>query len=112
LGAAKAASDEATGKNNGRVFVWKYTVELEEPDPETGRTTEDRQFTLPLPRKYKRFKFAKRLATGDIVAALAVIVGQDSPALVELEELELDDDEFEIFMERLGEAIGGTTAKN
>lgn len=103
LGAAKAASDEANGKTGGRVFVWKYK------DEETG---EDRQFTLALPRKYKRFKFAKKLATGDIVGALAVIVGPNSPALEELEDLELDDEEFEIFMERLGEAIGGTTAKN
>jgi hypothetical protein len=102
LGAAKAASDEANGSKNGRVFVWKYK----------GDDGSDQQFTLSLPRKYKRFKFAKKLATGDIVGALGVIVGPDSPALEELEELELDDDEFELFMERLGEAIGGTSAKN
>lgn len=99
--AAKAASDEATGKS--RVFTWKYTVE-------NDGVTEDRQLELVIPKKYKRFKFARKLASGDVMSALELVFGAD--AVSDLEDLEMDDDEFDLFMERLGEALGGTSAKN
>lgn len=98
LGAAKAVSDEAKGKT--RIFVWKYT-------DEDGT---EREISLVIPKKYKRFKFSRKLATGDVMGALEVVFGKDPVA--DLEELEMDDDEFEIFMERLGEALGGTSVKN
>ena len=108
LNAASAANDEAKGKS--RIFVWKYVVDLETPDPETGRTTEDRQLTLSIPRKYKRFKFSRALASGDVMTGMEIVFGKEQVA--ELEELEMTDEEFELFMERLGEALGGTTTKN
>lgn len=100
--AAKAASDEATGKP--RVFVWKYKVETDDGE------TEDRQLELVIPKKYKRFKFARKLASGDVMSALELVFGVE--AVSDLEDLEMDDDEFDLFMERLGEALGGTSAKN
>jgi hypothetical protein len=109
LGAAKAASDEATKKT--RVFVWKYTVEVEKEGGEPGEMiTEDRQLDLVIPKKYKRLKFAKYLASGNILDALELVFGAE--AAEELEELDMDDDEFDLFMERLGHALGGTNAKN
>lgn len=98
---AKAASDEANGKN--RIFVWKYSVVV-------GDKLEDRQIDLVVPRKFKRLKFTRLVAANDIMSALELIFGADKVA--DLEDLEMDEDEFELFMERLGEAIGGTSAKN
>jgi hypothetical protein len=100
--AAKAVRDEATGKP--RVFVWNYKVETDDGG------TEDRQLELVIPRKYKRFKFARKLASGDVMSALELVFGVE--AVSDLEDLEMDDDEFDLFMERLGEALGGTSAKN
>ncbi len=104
--AAKAASDEAKGKN--RVFVWKYSVVVE--DDEGNEKVEDRQLDLIVPRKFKRLKFTRLIAANDIMSALELIFGAEKVA--DLEDLEMDEDEFELFMERLGEAIGGTSAKN
>lgn len=100
LGAAKAASDEATGKT--RIFVWKYT-------DDDGN---DQELTLTIPRKYKRFKFSRKLATGDVMGALETVFKNQKDAVAQIEEIEMDDDEFELFMERLGEALGGTSVKN
>lgn len=103
---AKAASDEAKGKN--RIFVWKYSVVVE--DDEGNEKVEDRQLDLIVPRKFKRLKFTRMIASNDIMGALELIFGRDS--VRDLEDLDMDEDEFELFMERLGEAIGGTSAKN
>jgi hypothetical protein len=104
--AAKAASDEAKGKN--RIFVWKYKVTVE--DDEGSEKVEDRQLDLIVPRKFKRLKFTRLIAANDILGALELIFGAEKVS--DLEDLEMDEDEFEMFMERLGEAIGGTSAKN
>ncbi len=95
---AKAASDEAKGKT--RIFVWKYT-------DDDGK---EQEISLVIPKKYKRFKFSRKLASGDVMAALEVVFGVE--AVSEVEEIAMDDEEFEVFMERLGEALAGTSAKN
>jgi len=107
LGAAKAASDEATAPKGARLFVWKWKEEVETDD---GTTLEDREVTLIIPRKFKRLKFTRLFAAGDVMGALELIVGKE--AVEDLEEVEMDEDEFEMFMERLGECIAGTSAKN
>lgn len=101
LGAADAASDEA--KSKARIFQWKYTVE-------DGDEVQEKTLSLTIPRKFKRLKFTKMFASGDISSALELLFGAE--AAEEIEEIEFDDREFELFMERLGEAIAGTSAKN
>lgn len=96
--AAKAASDEATGKT--RPFVWTY-----EDSDGTEQTIK-----LDIPKRFKRLKFAKLMSRNDIMGGLELVFG---PAAVEeLEELDMGQDEFEDFLEKVGEAIGGTTTKN
>lgn len=80
---------------------------------------------LEIPRKWKRFKFMRSLARGDISAALESVwlpiksrdedgneVVSENPALAVLEELEIDETEFETALERLAEALSGTSAGN
>jgi hypothetical protein len=99
--AAEAAHQEATGKRT-RIFVWKYQVEPAEPD----MVPEERTVELVIPRKFKRFKFARKAGAGDFIGALEVVFGVE--ALEPLEDMDLDAEEWEDFMTRLGEAIGGT----
>jgi hypothetical protein len=108
LGAAKAASDEGTAPKGARLFVWRWKEEVE--TDEGGTKVEDREVTLTIPRKFKRLKFTRLFASGDVMGALELIVGKS--AVADLEEIEMDDEEFELFMERLGECIAGTSAKN
>lgn len=71
---------------------------------------------LLLPRKWKRFKFMRRLRSGDLWGALEAIWpptndkdGEEEvhPELAKLEELEVDEDEFRLTIERLGETLMG-----
>lgn len=96
--AAQAAVDEVKGKS--RIFVWTHKVEG--PD---GAVQEE-ALELTIPRKFKRFKFARRAGSGDFVGALEVVFGPT--ALEPMEEWEMDAEEWEDFMTRLGEAISGT----
>jgi hypothetical protein len=96
--AAKAAHAEATGKS--RTFTWDHKVEG--PGGEVGVET----MSLEIPRKFKRFKFSRRVAAGDYLGALEVVFGRD--VLEPLEDWDMDAEEFEGFMTALGEAIGGT----
>jgi hypothetical protein len=98
--AAEAAFDEVKGKS--RIFVWTYTVEPPNPD----EAPEKRVLELTIPRKFKRFKFARKAGAGDFVGALEVVFGAE--ALEPLEDLDMDQEEWEDFMNRLGEAIAGT----
>lgn len=74
---------------------------------------------LVLPRKWKRFKFMRRLRSGDLWGALEAIwpPAKDEndeeeihPELAKLEELEVDEDEFRLTIERLGETLMGEGA--
>lgn len=98
---AEHAHREATGKRP-KVFTWKYQVEPTEPNA----ALEERTVELVIPRKFKRFKFARKAGAGDFIGALEVVFGAE--ALEPLEDMDLDAEEWEDFMERLGEAISGT----
>lgn len=97
LRAAQAAHEEATGKP--RIFTW---VHKEERDGEPV----EMEISLVIPKKFKRFKFAKLGAEGNYIGALQVVFGAE--ALDPLDDWDIDAEEFELFMERLGEAISGT----
>ena len=105
--AANAANDDA--KKRSRIFTWRYKEVVTEEESGNEKV-EDRQVDLVIPRKFKRLKFTRLLAANDILGALELIFGKE--AVADLEDLEMDEDEFEMFMERLGEAISGTSAKN
>lgn len=107
--AVEAAEAEATGKDRTITFG----------EGEDARTFE-------LPRKWKRFKFMRAMARGDMAACLDSIwppskekdpiTGQlvDKPHEVveQIEELDIDEDDFEAAFEALGNALGGTSAGN
>jgi hypothetical protein len=95
---AEHAHAEATGKKD-RTFTWEY---------EADRDGEVQKMTLELviPRKFKRFKFARRAAQNDFVGALEVVFGPE--ALEPLDDIEMNAEEWERFMTSLGEAVGGT----
>lgn len=98
--AAEAVHAEAKGKS--RTFVWKYQPETTSPD----QVPEEKVLTLVIPRKFKRFKFARKAGAGDFIGALEVVFGAE--ALEPLEDMDMDAEEWEKFMTELGEAIGGT----
>lgn len=102
--AAEAAEAEATGR--------RKTVTFGDGDD---------AITLEIPRKWKRFKFLRALGRGDIGAALEAIWQpipdekgelQTHPSVLALEEVDIDEDDFKIVLEALGEALGGTDAGN
>lgn len=95
--AAQAAVDEVKGKS--RTFTWKYTVT-------EGDGVREETLELAIPRRFKRFKFARRAAQNDFVGALEVVFGPE--ALEPLDDIEMDAEEWERFMTALGEAVGGT----
>lgn len=81
----------------------------------------DDALTLEIPRKFKRFKFMRALSAGDMGRALSAIwqptIGEDGepvdhPALEAMDDLELDDDEFNAAMEAIGRAVGGADTGN
>lgn len=98
--AAEAAHAEATGKKT-RTFTWVHKEEG--PDGEVQEMT----WSVEVPRKFKRFKFARRANQGDYFGALEVVFGGSS-VLEPLEEWSMDAEEFQALMEALGEALGGT----
>ena len=86
----------------------------------------DEAATFELPRKWKRFKFMRAMARGDIAGCLDSIwppskekdpltgqmVDKPHPIVEQIENLDIDDDDFAAAFERLGEAVGGTSAGN
>lgn len=85
----------------------------------------DDALTVEVPRKWKRFKFMRALARGDVAACLDAIwppskgkdaLGQPTeephPIVAQVEDLDLDDDEFIAAFEQLGQAMGGTSLGN
>jgi len=92
--AAQAAHDEVTGRQ--KVFRWTHTTD-------DGQT---HTLELAIPRRFKRFKFARLIAAGDFLGALELLFGAE--AIRAIEDWEMDDVEFEQFMAALGEAIAGT----
>lgn len=96
---AEHAHAEATGKKN-RTFTWVHKEEG--PDGEVQEMT----WSVEVPRKFKRFKFARRANQGDYFGALEVVFGGSS-VLEPLEEWSMDAEEFQALMEALGEAVGG-----
>lgn len=92
--AAEHAHAEATGRS--RVFTWTYQ----------DGDGQERALELTIPRKFKRFRFARKAAQGDFVGALEVVFGAE--ALEPLDDVEMDAAEWERFMTSLGEALGGT----
>lgn len=106
--AAKAAADEGSKKAKTLTFG----------DGEDA-------LTVDLPRKWKRFKFMRAMARGDVAGCLDAIwpptkgkdalgqeVDEPHPTVAQIEELDLDDEEFLDAFEQLGEAIGGTSSGN
>jgi hypothetical protein len=81
--------------------------------------------TVDVPRKWKRFKFMRAMARGDVAGCLDAIwppskgrdaLGQEidepHPTVAQIEDLELDDEEFLAAFEGLADALGGTSAGN
>lgn len=107
--AVEAAEAEATGKARTITF---------------GEGEDARTFDLP--RKWKRFKFMRALGRGDIAGCLDSIwppskakdpitgqmVDKPHPVVEEIEDLDIDEDDFERAFEALGNALGGTSAGN
>lgn len=107
--AVEAAEAEAAGKDRSITF---------------GEG--DSAVTFELPRKWKRFKFSRALARGDIAACLDSIwppsreedpvtgqmVDKPHPVVEQIEELDVDGDEFTAALDRLGHALAGTSAGN
>lgn len=76
----------------------------------TDRTFQVGDVTLNVPRKWKRMKFLRLLNSGDMWGAMTVVFGAEQVA--QLDDVELDADEFQNLAERLGEVLGGTSAGN
>lgn len=86
----------------------------------------DDAVTVELPRKWKRFKFMRAMARGDIAGCLDSIwpptrekdpitgqmVDKPHPVVEQIEDIDVDDEDFNAAFERLGEALGGTSAGN
>lgn len=66
--------------------------------------------TLDIPRKWKRFKFMRRLNSGDMVGALECVFGVE--AVEQLDELDLTEDEFTDSLEVIAKALGGVSMGN
>lgn len=66
--------------------------------------------TLTVPRKWQRFKFLRRINSGDVIGALESVFGVE--AVESLDEIEIDEHEFSEVLETLAEALGGTSAGN
>jgi hypothetical protein len=106
--AAKALNADSKGTRGGKIFVWRYVEEIEPDEGEPYQ--EDREVTLIIPRKFKRLLFSQKMGQNDLAGGLQVVFGRE--VVNHLMELEMDTSEFELFMDRLGEALGGTTVKN
>lgn len=107
--AQRALNAEAKGTKGGKIFIWRYSEEVE---PEDGGDpfVEDKEVVLIIPQKFKRLKFSQLMGRNDLAGGLGVVFGK--AVVDQLLELEMDASEFELFMDRLGEALGGTTVKN
>lgn len=82
--------------------------------------------TFDLPRKWKRFRFMRAMARGDMAGCLDAIwppskekdpitgqmVDKPHPIVEEIEDLDLAEEDFEAAFEALGNALGGTSAGN
>lgn len=66
--------------------------------------------TLNIPRKWKRFKFMRRLNSGDMVGALEVVFGEERVEM--LDELEITEEEFTDALETIAQALGGVKVGN
>lgn len=66
--------------------------------------------TLTVPRKWQRFKFLRRINSGDVIGALESVFGVE--AVEALDEIEIDEHEFNDVLEKLAEALGGTSMGN
>jgi len=107
--AQRALNAEAKGTKGGKIFVWRYAEEIE-PEDGSDPYMEDREVVLIIPRKFKRLKFSQLMGQNNLAGGLGVVFGK--AVVDELLELEMDASEFELFMDRLGDALGGTTVKN
>ncbi|MFI0481744.1 hypothetical protein [Actinomadura sp. 9N215] len=66
--------------------------------------------TLVVPRRWQRFKFLRRINSGDIIGALESVFGVEQ--VERLDEIDIDEKEFSDVLETLAEALGGTSAGN
>jgi hypothetical protein len=99
---AEAAHDESTGKT--RIWVWTHKQE-----DESGEVTES-TLSLVIPRKFKRFKFMRRIAQGDLVGALELVFGAD--ALLPMDDWDMANDEWDDIQTSLNEAINDVSTGN
>jgi hypothetical protein len=100
---AESAHDESTGKT--RIWVWTHKQE----DDATGEVVED-TLSLVIPRKFKRFKFMRRIAQGDLVGALELVFGPD--ALRPMDDWDMANDEWDAIQTSLNEAINDVSTGN
>lgn len=70
----------------------------------------DDALVLDIPRKWKRFKFMRAINSGDLMGALEAVFGLDR--LAEIEDIDVDEDEFGQALEVLGKALGGEDLGN
>ncbi|MEV2277704.1 hypothetical protein AB0I72_19170 [Nocardiopsis sp. NPDC049922] len=91
--AADAAEEEATGTR--QVFQLPLG--------------DDEMLELVLPRKWKRFKFLRKMSQGDMWGAIET-VGFSPAQLDRLEDAEVTEEEFEAAVKRLGETLTGKSS--
>lgn len=72
-------------------------------DPEDG-------IRLVIPRKWKRFKFMRAVARGDMIAALEAVFGAE--AIEPLDELDVTEEQFTAVLEQIAASLGGVEVGN
>lgn len=72
--------------------------------------TGEKAVTLDIPRKWKRFKFMRRVNAGDIIGALEVVFGEE--CVEQLDDLDVTEQEFTDAIETVAKALGGVTVGN
>ncbi|MFW5415106.1 hypothetical protein J0910_00335 [Nocardiopsis sp. CNT-189] len=94
LGETGDAAETADAEATGRQIVFRMPLG-------DGETLE-----LVLPRRWKRFKFMRRMSQGDLWGAIET-VGFSEEQLERLEDADVTEEEFEEAIRRLGETLTG-----
>lgn len=70
----------------------------------------DNAVTLTVPEKWKRFKYLRCINSGDTVGALEAAFGPEQVVL--LEDIDVDRNEFDSILDKLVQALSGTSVGN
>ncbi|GAA1766223.1 hypothetical protein [Streptomonospora arabica] len=100
LGADKTAPEDAAEAAEAEATDRRYVLQVPTGEGET--------LELVLPRRWKRFKFMRRMAAGDLWGAIEVI-GFAEEQMERLEEADIDEDEFEASVKALAQAVTGSS---